>query len=162
MNPLLKDIVLEKDKEYDIKLEYFEDSLAAGLELVWLMPGQSKDSDEYKQSMMLSNKTITEVKNADVAIFVGGLDATWEGEEMKKRQGIDGFNVGDRTKIELPEVQMNALKTMIKTGTPVILVLMSGSAISFDGLENELAAIVLAWYPGQRGGEAVADVIFGD
>ena len=105
------------------------------------------------------------METADLAIFVGGLDATWEGEEsndMTSKNEVDGFFGGDRTKIELPEVQLNALKAMSKTGTPVVFVLLSGSAISFNGLEQNLDAILAAWYPGQRGGDAVADVLFGN
>jgi beta-glucosidase len=105
------------------------------------------------------------VETADLAIFVGGLDATWEGEEsneMTSKNEVDGFFGGDRTKIELPEIQLNALKAMSKTGTPVVFVILSGSAISFNGLEQNLDAILAAWYPGQRGGDAVADVLFGN
>ena len=58
----------------------------------------------------LSKSTLNNVKNADVAIFVGGLDATWEGEEMNDRKKVDGFYKGDRTKIELPKIQQDAKK----------------------------------------------------
>ena len=81
---------------------------------------------------------------------------------MTSKNEVDGFFGGDRTKIELPEVQLNALKAMSTTGTPVVFVLLSGSAISFNGLEQNLDAILAAWYPGQRGGDAVADVLFGN
>jgi len=111
----------------------------------------------------LSKEVIANVNKADVAIFVGGLDATWEGEEGSVSRGkVKGFLGGDRTKIELPIAQLMALKAMKETGTPVIFVLMSGSAIAFEGIEKELDAILMAWYPGQRGGDAVADVLFGD
>ena len=81
---------------------------------------------------------------------------------MTSKNEVDGFFGGDRTKIELPEIQLNALKAMSKTGTPVVFVILSGSAISFNGLEQNLDAILAAWYPGQRGGDAVADVLFGN
>ena len=81
---------------------------------------------------------------------------------MRSKNGVEGFFGGDRTKIELPEVQLNALKAINKTGTPVVFVLLAGSAISFNGLEQELEGILAAWYPGQRGGDAVADVLFGN
>ena len=157
----LAEVHLEKGKYYDIKLDYFEYLGSAKVKLVWVLPNQEKEeinTNPYE----LSEKTLKDVKNADVAVFVGGLDATWEGEEMKSRTGIDGFNIGDRTTIELPVLQLNALKAMKKTGTPIVFVLMSGGAIAFKGLEKELDAILMSWYPGQRGGDAVADILFGD
>ena len=111
---------------------------------------------------LLSDSIIKDVKRADLAVFVGGLDATWEGEEMPGGINIDGFYNGDRTRIEMPEIQQNAIKAMIDTGTPVVLVLMAGSSIALNGLEKELEAILMAWYPGQRGGNAIASVLFGD
>jgi beta-glucosidase len=161
MIPFLGEISLEKGKLYDIKLDYYENTGGAGIQLVWVLPGQKEDEQDTNP-LELSKQTLAEVKKADVAIFVGGLDATWEGEEMGNRTGVEGFNMGDRTKIELPEIQLNALKAMKATGTPIVMVLMAGSAISFEGFENELDAILMAWYPGQRGGDAVANVLFGD
>ncbi|MDC1321356.1 glycoside hydrolase family 3 C-terminal domain-containing protein [Flavobacteriaceae bacterium] len=111
---------------------------------------------------LLSDSIIKDVKRADLAVFVGGLDATWEGEEMPGGINVDGFYNGDRTRIEMPEIQQNAIKAMIDTGTPVVLVLMAGSSIALNGLEKELEAILMAWYPGQRGGNAIASVLFGD
>ena len=118
--------------------------------------------DENNKFTSLSENALADVKTADVAIYVGGLDAYWEGEEKKKRKPVEGFLSGDRTKIELPEVQLNALEAMNKTGTPVVFVMLSGSAIALNGLEKELKAVLAAWYPGQRGGDAVADVLFGN
>ena len=157
----LSDVTLERGKTYDIKLEYFENLAEAEVNLIWETPDHIANGKNIDPAI-LSKETLADVKKADVAIFVGGLDASWEGEQMRGRSNIDGFNSGDRTKIEMPKLQMNAIKAMKETGTPVIFIQMSGSAMAYDGLEKELNAVLLAWYPGQRGGDAVADVLFGD
>ncbi|MFA9392941.1 MAG: glycoside hydrolase family 3 C-terminal domain-containing protein [Prolixibacteraceae bacterium] len=159
MIPNVAKVKLEKGKSYDLKIEYYEAELDAGIWLVWK---NMAEMEKKKGPFEPSAEMLAKVKKADVAIFVGGLDANWEGEEMRGRKGIDGFNGGDRTKIELPASQIKTLRAMQATGTPVVFVLIAGSAISFDGLEKELPAILMGWYPGQRGGDAVADVLFGD
>ncbi|MBN2805145.1 MAG: glycoside hydrolase family 3 C-terminal domain-containing protein, partial [Prolixibacteraceae bacterium] len=159
MIPSVAEVNFVGGKNYDLKIEYYEAEGNAGVWLVWK---KLEEKVEVKGPFEPSAEMLANVKKADVAIFVGGLDANWEGEEMRGREGIDGFRGGDRTKIELPAVQLKTLRAMQATGTPVIFVLIAGSAISFDGLENELPAIVMAWYPGQRGGDAVAQVLFGD
>ena len=121
-------------------------------------------TSQDNEPQVLSKEILKDIETADVAVFVGGLDASWEGEEsneMREKNGVDGFYAGDRTKIELPEIQLNALKSIKKMGTPLIFILLAGSAISLNGLEQELDAFLAAWYPGQRGGDAVADVLFG-
>ena len=97
---------------------------------------------------------------SDVVIFVGGISPQFEGEEMT--ESYEGFQRGDREIIELPKVQREFLRQLKKAGKKIIFVNCSGSAI---GLEDEAPlcdAILQAWYPGQAGGDAVADVIFGD
>jgi beta-glucosidase len=158
--PTFGDVEMIKDSTYAIRVEYFENKGGAAVQLVWHLSNKNGDKDD--DPMALSKKELAYIKSADVAIFVGGLDANWEGEEMGGRSSIDGFYRGDRTKIELPAVQQKALKDIMDTGTPTIFVLMAGSAISFNGLENEIPAILMSWYPGQRGGNAVADVLFGN
>ncbi|MDP4291161.1 MAG: glycoside hydrolase family 3 C-terminal domain-containing protein, partial [Bacteroidota bacterium] len=96
---------------------------------------------------------------ADAVIFVGGISPRLEGEEMKVN--MDGFTGGDRTSLDLPKDQEELIKALKATGKPVILVLMSGSALSVNWENENLSAILQAWYPGQEGGNAVADVLFG-
>jgi beta-glucosidase len=93
-------------------------------------------------------------------LFVGGLTAEVEGEEM--RVSYPGFAGGDRTDIALPAVQQRMLEALHATGKPVVLVLTTGSALGVRWAKENLPAIVVAWYPGQQGGNAVADVLFGD
>jgi beta-glucosidase len=96
---------------------------------------------------------------ADVIIFAGGISPAVEGEELKTT--VDGFAGGDRARIELPEVQSKVLKALHKTGKPVIFVLCTGSAIALEQNEDDYDALLCAWYGGQEGGRAVADVISG-
>jgi beta-glucosidase len=99
-------------------------------------------------------------RKAQVTIFVGGLTADVEGEEMPVH--YPGFNGGDRTSLRLPATQVKLLKALQATGKPVVLVLTTGSALAINWAGQQLPAILLAWYPGQEGGHAVADVLFGD
>ena len=105
-------------------------------------------------------QTIAQLKGIDKVIFVGGIAPSLEGEEMPVN--IDGFKGGDRTNIELPKVQREFLKALKAAGKQVIFVCCSGSAIALLPETESCDAIVQAWYPGQEGGTAVADVLFGD
>src|SRR5690606_17012472 len=97
-------------------------------------------------------------RNADVVVFVGGLTGDVEGEEMTVN--YPGFAGGDRTDLKLPQTQQKLLEALHATGKPVVLVLTGGSALAVDWAQRHLPGIVMAWYPGQRGGDAVADVLF--
>ncbi|MBQ6064198.1 MAG: glycoside hydrolase family 3 C-terminal domain-containing protein [Prevotella sp.] len=105
-------------------------------------------------------QTIAQLKGIDKVIFVGGISPALEGEEMPVN--IEGFKGGDRTSIELPRVQREFLKALKAAGKQVILVNCSGSAIALKPETESCDAIVQAWYAGQEGGTAVADVLFGD
>ena len=105
-------------------------------------------------------QTIAQLKGIDKVIFVGGIAPSLEGEEMPVN--IEGFKGGDRTNIELPKVQREFLKALKAAGKQVIFVNCSGSAIALEPETQTCEAIVQAWYPGQEGGTAVADVLFGD
>jgi beta-glucosidase len=102
---------------------------------------------------------IAAAEKADAVIFVGGISPRLEGEEMPVK--IEGFKGGDRTSLNLPKEQEELLKSLKATGKPVIFVLLSGSALSVNWENENLSAILEAWYPGQEGGNAVADVLFG-
>ncbi len=105
-------------------------------------------------------QAIKQLKGIDKVIFVGGISPALEGEEMPVN--IEGFKGGDRTNIELPKVQRNFLKALKEAGKTVIFVNCSGSAIALEPETENCDAIVQAWYAGQEGGTAIADVLFGD
>jgi beta-glucosidase len=102
---------------------------------------------------------LAEAAKADAIVMVMGISPTLEGEEMNVR--VPGFSGGDRTSIDLPQAQEDFIEAMAATGKPVVLVLMSGSALAVNWANGHIPAIVQAWYPGQHG-DAVADVLFGD
>ena len=105
-------------------------------------------------------QTLAQVKDADVIIFAGGISPQLEGEEM----GVDlpGFRGGDRTDIELPAIQRQLLKALKAAGKKIVLVNYSGSPIGLEPETQSCDAILQAWYPGQAGGQAVAEILFGD
>ena len=105
-------------------------------------------------------QTIAQLKGIDKVIFVGGISPALEGEEMPVN--IEGFKGGDRTNIELPAVQRRFLKALKEAGKQIILVNCSGSCIALQPEVETCDAILQVWYPGQEGGTAVADVLFGD
>ncbi|MCX7985741.1 MAG: glycoside hydrolase family 3 C-terminal domain-containing protein [Bacteroidales bacterium] len=140
---------LQKDRKQDIVIEYYQSLHGAVAEFKWNQYSE-KDIDE----------AIKKAGECDVIVYVGGLSPTLEGEEMPVN--LTGFDGGDRTQIELPAIQTQMLKRLKKTGKPVILVLMAGSALSINWENENLDAIVMAWYPGQEGGTAIASVLFGD
>ena len=102
---------------------------------------------------------IAQLKGIQTVIFVGGISPALEGEEMPVE--IEGFKGGDRTNIELPLVQRDFLKALKAAGKKVIFVCCSGSAIALEPETASCDAIVQAWYAGQEGGTAIADVLFG-
>lgn len=103
---------------------------------------------------------VAQVKGADIVIFIGGISPQLEGEEMLVSK--DGFSGGDRTTIALPVVQTEMMKALAVERIPTVFVMMTGSALAIPWEANHVPAILNAWYGGQYGGEAIADVLFGD
>ena len=122
--------------------------------------GASMKIDVARELNIDYQETIAQLKGINKVIFCGGIAPSLEGEEMPVN--IEGFKGGDRTSIELPKVQREFLKALKAAGKQVIYVNCSGSAIALQPETESCDAIVQAWYPGQEGGTAVADVLFGD
>jgi beta-glucosidase len=115
-------------------------------------PGQ----EGYAEALAMAER-------AEVVIFIGGISQLIEGEEGQV-EGVDGGlrSKGDRIDLNLPVVQEALLQALHATGKPVILVLVNGSALAVNWADANLPAILEAWYPGQAGGAALAEVLFGD
>lgn len=110
----------------------------------------------FDEAVALANR-------ADVVVFVGGLSQALEGEEGQKEGLEEGLvSQGDRIRIDLPDVQENLLRAIYATGKPIILVLLNGSAVAVNWAHEHVPAIVEAWYPGEEGGTAIAEALFGD
>jgi len=108
----------------------------------------------------LKAEAMAAAEDADVILFFGGIDANLEGEEMGVE--LDGFLGGDRTHIKLPESQETLLKALHATGKPVVMVNFSGSAMGLNWENENLPAIVQAFYPGEQAGKAIADLLWGE
>lgn len=136
--------------KYDIEIRYAQlNNWQANIEIDF---GKEVDVDY--------TALINKLKGVETVVFVGGLSGKLEGEEMPV--SYPGFKGGDRTNIELPAVQRNALKALKAAGKKVIFVNCSGSAIALEPETQTCDAILQAWYAGERGGLAIADVLFGD
>lgn len=107
-------------------------------------------------------EAVTAAQNSQVAIMVMGLSQQMEGEEGQAEGNPPGvFSLGDRQELGLPRVQEQLLQAVYETGTPIILILFNGSAVAVNWADAHVPAILEAWYPGQAGGTAVANAIFG-
>lgn len=143
-------ITLTAGEAQDIQLEYFEDTRDAEIRLAWRMPGAKPPLAEALEA----------AAKAEVIIVAAGLTSEVEGEEMKVN--YPGFNGGDRTDLRLPKPQQELLTALHTLGKPIVLVLTGGSALAVDWAQQNIPAILMAWYPGQAGGTALADILFGD
>ena len=104
------------------------------------------------------SEAVAVAKNSDVVILCVGLDETLEGEEGDTG---NSYASGDKMDLLLPQAQRELLEAVVKTGKPVVLVNMTGSAMDLRDAQEHCAAVVQAWYPGARGGRVVADILFG-
>ena len=135
-----KSFPVEQGKTYDVVIEY-----RRGNGNFAMLRG-----DICERKLVDFTDLVNKVKQADAIIIIGGISARMEGEG------------GDKQDIELPKVQQMLLRAMHQTGKPVVFVNCSGSAIAFGSVEGEYDALLQAWYPGQGGAKALAEVLFGD
>ncbi|MGD9929934.1 MAG: glycoside hydrolase family 3 C-terminal domain-containing protein [Mangrovibacterium sp.] len=147
INPKMADLVA--GEKYLVEVEYRNYYGDATAKLLWSVP----------QENMLE-KAVKTAEKADAVVLVLGLNERLEGEEMKVE--VEGFSGGDRTSLDLPKTQAELMQAIAATGKPVVLVLINGSALSINWAAENVPAILTAGYPGQQGGNAIADVIFGD
>jgi len=138
---------LQAGHAYPIRIEYFHGWWEATARLLWLPPNLTEDA-------------VSAARKADVVIAVVGITAQFEGEESDSSD--PGFFGGDRLDLNLPRPQEELLESVAATGKPLIVILTNGSALSVNWAQQHAAAIVEAWYPGEEGGAAVADVLSGD
>src|SRR5713226_5301993 len=146
-----KEVNLEAGRAYDVRMEYYQYNREAIAKFVWSYP-------HFTERQV--DEAVSAARQADVAIVVLGLSAALEGEEMTV--STEGFRGGDRTDISLPKGQEALLEAVRATGKPVVLVLFNGSALAVNWANDNVPAILDAWYPGEEGGTALADVLFGD
>ena len=136
--PISKEVELLPGKEYDIVFEYYDNALGAVARLTWDL--SQKNFDKAKEV----------AKKNDAVILVLGISPGISQEEL------------DRKEIELPEVQRNLIDAVASVNPNIVIVLVNGGPIALAGTEDKANAIVEAWYDGEFGGKAIADVLFGD
>ncbi len=144
-----KKLTLETGKRYKMVFDYRNYHGDGTASLLWSTP---------KPNML--QEAVETAKKADAVVLVLGLNQRLEGEEMPIQ--VDGFKGGDRTHLNLPKTQEKLMEAIKAAGKPVVLVLLNGSALSVNYASENMDAILTAGYPGQEGGNAVADVLFGD
>jgi beta-glucosidase len=146
-----KEIALEGGRSYDLRMEYFQYQRENIAKLVWSYP---------RMTERMLEEAVKATRESDVSVVVLGISARLEGEEMNVP--LEGFRGGDRTEISLPKSQETLLKALVATGKPVVVVLLSGSALAANWANDNVPAMLAAWYPGGEGGTAIADVLFGN
>lgn len=142
-NEYFHPLQVKKGEKYEISVDYSHKSGPA------LMKFDLGRNEDYA----------TDAGDCDVVVFVGGISAAFEGEEMPV--SVEGFRGGDRTSIELPRIQRDLLRNLKNQGKKIVMVNCSGSAMGLSAEDSICDAILQAWYPGEAGGQAVAETLFG-
>lgn len=136
----LKDFYFERNKPYDLRVEFYETSGNGQIRLKW-------NADVPRNEEQKINAAVAAAKKSDVAIVVAGIS---EGEFQ------------DRASLQLPGRQEEMIRRIAATGKPVIVLLSGGSAVIMNNWLDKVGAVLNVWYPGEEGGHAVAAVLFGD
>ena len=144
-----KELAVKAGEHYRIQIDYVQEAGYGALNF-----------DIKKKINPTHQELLAQIGDAETVIFVGGISPSLEGEEMKVSE--PGFKGGDRTSIELPQAQRDMLAMLHKAGKKVIFVNCSGSAIALTPELESCDAILQWWYAGEAGGNALADVLFGD
>lgn len=149
MNYRTRELKVKAGERYDIEINYMQ-----------LLGDAALNFDIIRNQAVSIDEILASAKDAETIIFVGGISPSLEREEASVKD--PGFDNGDRTSIELPQVQRDILAALHRAGKKIVLVNCSGSAVALTP-ENEFCdAIIEAWYAGEQGGHALADVVFGD
>ena len=144
-----KELTVKAGECYRIQIDYVQETGYGALNF-----------DIKKKISPTAQELLAQIGDAETVIFVGGISPSLEGEEMKVSE--PGFKGGDRTSIELPQAQRDALAMLHKAGKKVVFVNCSGSAIALTPELETCDAILQWWYAGEQGGTALADILFGD
>jgi beta-glucosidase len=146
--PNVVDVILEKGRRYAIRIESMSPIMAGMTRFVWMPPDADAES-----------RAVAAAKDADVVVAVVGVTSDLEGEESSVKQ--EGFLGGDRTSLDLPPPEQRLLEAVATSGKPLVVVVMSGSAIALNWANQHANAIVQAWYPGEEGGTAIGQTLDG-
>ena len=151
----MEPIRLEAGQAYPI-------TMSMGLDSGWTRDGLEKfaNLDWARTDTDMRAEAMEAAQDADVILYFGGIDATLEGEEMPVE--IDGFLGGDRTNLELPQAQTDLLEALAETGKPMVVTNFSGSAVNLSWADENAGAVVQAFYPGEKAGVAIADLLWGE
>lgn len=145
----VKEYRVEEGREYPVTVEYMQGNAMAVLKF-----------DVGVMATVTPSDLVNSLSDRDVVVFAGGISPALEGEEMKVSE--PGFKGGDRTSIELPQSQRDIVKALYEAGKKIVFVNCSGGAMALTPESQRCDGILQAWYAGEQGGRAIAEVLFGD